>query len=59
MVLASLPYALGPTTVIFGKHIDKLDADKAKGIHTLPVIIGEKAARASYHGHDRAAVRCW
>lgn len=45
VVLASLPYALGPTTVIFGKHIDKHDPDKAKGIHTLPVIIGEKPAR--------------
>ena len=47
VVLAGLPYALGTTTVIYGKHIDKLDADKAKGIHTLPVIIGEKAARRS------------
>src|SRR5512147_1389587 len=44
-VLAGLPYALGVTTVIFGKHIDKYDDDKAKGIHTLPVIIGERAAR--------------
>jgi len=47
VVLAGLPYALGTTTVIYGKHIDKLDADKAKGIHTLPVIIGDKAARFS------------
>ena len=47
VVLAGLPYALGTTTVIYGKHIDKLEADKAKGIHTLPVIIGDKAARAS------------
>jgi 1,4-dihydroxy-2-naphthoate octaprenyltransferase len=47
VALASLPYALGPTAVLFGKHIDKLEADKAKGIHTLPVIIGEKAARYS------------
>lgn len=47
VVLAGLPYALGTTTVIYGKHIDKLDADKAKGIHTLPVIIGETAARRS------------
>ncbi len=46
VVLASLPYALGPTTVIFGKHIDKLPEDKAKGIRTLPVQIGEKASRA-------------
>ena len=45
--LAGLPYALGPTTVIFGKHIDKLKEDKAKGIHTLPVIIGEAAGRYS------------
>ncbi len=43
--LAGLPYALGPTTVIFGKHIDKLTEDRAKGIRTLPVIIGEKAGR--------------
>jgi 1,4-dihydroxy-2-naphthoate polyprenyltransferase len=47
VALAGLPYALGPTTVIFGKHIDKLPEDKAKGIRTLPVIIGEKAARYS------------
>lgn len=47
VVLAGLPYALGTTTVIYGKHIDKLEADKAKGIHTLPVVIGEKAARVS------------
>jgi 1,4-dihydroxy-2-naphthoate octaprenyltransferase len=40
-----LPYALGATTVIFGKHIDKLADDRAKGIRTLPVIVGERAAR--------------
>jgi 1,4-dihydroxy-2-naphthoate octaprenyltransferase len=45
VVMASLPYVLGVTTVIFGKHIDKLDMDKAKNIHTLPVVIGEKASR--------------
>jgi 1,4-dihydroxy-2-naphthoate octaprenyltransferase len=45
VVIASLPYVLGVTTVIFGKHIDKLMIDKSKGIHTLPVVIGEKAAR--------------
>ncbi len=42
---ASLPYVLGVTTVIFGKHIDKRSIDKAKKIFTLPVVIGEKAAR--------------
>jgi 1,4-dihydroxy-2-naphthoate octaprenyltransferase len=45
VVLASLPYALGVTTVIFGKHIDKYHDDKAKRIHTLPVILGEKTSR--------------
>jgi 1,4-dihydroxy-2-naphthoate polyprenyltransferase len=45
VVIASLPYVLGVTTVIFGKHIDKLEMDTAKGIHTLPVVIGEKASR--------------
>jgi len=47
VVIASLPYVLGVTTVIFGKHIDKLEIDRAKKIHTLPVLIGEKAARYS------------
>jgi 1,4-dihydroxy-2-naphthoate octaprenyltransferase len=45
VLIASLPYVLGVTTVIFGKHIDKLEMDKAKGIHTLPVVIGEKTSR--------------
>ena len=50
VALASLPYVLGVTTVIFGKHIDKLDMDKVKGIHTLPVVIGEKASRYAVLG---------
>jgi 1,4-dihydroxy-2-naphthoate octaprenyltransferase len=45
VVIASLPYVLGVTTVIFGKHIDKIKVDQAKRIYTLPVVIGEKAAR--------------
>jgi 1,4-dihydroxy-2-naphthoate polyprenyltransferase len=47
VVIASLPYVLGVTTVIFGKHIDKLKIDKQKRIFTVPVLIGEKAARYS------------
>lgn len=43
-------YALGPTTVLFGKHTDKLKEDHKKGIHTLPVILGEKNARYSVIG---------
>ena len=45
VAIASIPYGLGPTCVIFGKHIDKRLADKYKKIHTLPVIIGETASR--------------
>ena len=45
VVLASLPYVFGVTTVIFGKHIDKIEMDRAKNIHTLPVILGEKISR--------------
>lgn len=44
--IASLPYALSASTVIFGKHIDKLASDEAKRIRTLPVLIGERAARS-------------
>lgn len=50
IVIASLPYALGVTGVIFGKHIDKYDMDKEQGIHTLPVIIGEKLSRFTMLG---------
>ena len=43
--IASLPYAILVTTVLFGKHIDKIDADRKKGVRTLPVILGESRAR--------------
>ena len=42
VLVASLPYALLVTCVLLGKHIDKLEADGAKGIHTLPVILGRE-----------------
>jgi 1,4-dihydroxy-2-naphthoate octaprenyltransferase len=48
--LASLPYAILVTTVLFGKHIDKIEPDAAKGIRTLPVILGEAAARRVAQG---------
>jgi 1,4-dihydroxy-2-naphthoate octaprenyltransferase len=44
--LACLPYSFIVTTVLMGKHIDKREADRAKGIHTIPVLIGEKPALA-------------
>jgi len=42
--LATL-YALGPTLVIMGKHIDKVDQSLRLGVHTLPAVIGERGAR--------------
>jgi 1,4-dihydroxy-2-naphthoate octaprenyltransferase len=45
VAIASLPYALGTTTIIFGKHIDKLNADNNRRIHTLPVLLGERTSR--------------
>jgi 1,4-dihydroxy-2-naphthoate octaprenyltransferase len=45
VTLAGLPYALGATMVIFGKHIDKLEGDKKRGLHTLPVILGDRNSR--------------
>ncbi len=44
VLVASLPYALLVTTVLMGKHVDKHDADAAKGIRTVPVILGKERA---------------
>jgi 1,4-dihydroxy-2-naphthoate octaprenyltransferase len=46
VVLASLPYGLLCTTVLMGKHIDKIPYDEPLGIATLPVILGAARARA-------------
>ena len=50
VVLGSLPYALGVTGVIFGKHIDKLEMDQRRKIHTLPVVLGETLSRYALIG---------
>lgn len=42
---ASVPYGLLVTTVLLGKHLDKLEADRSRGIRTLPVILGDALAR--------------
>jgi 1,4-dihydroxy-2-naphthoate octaprenyltransferase len=44
-ILIGTLYALAPTTVIFGKHIDKIDMDKSKGIYSLPVLLGADNSR--------------
>lgn len=45
VIVASLPYAFGVTTVLLGKHLDKLGFDRGQKIGTLPVVLGEGAAR--------------
>jgi 1,4-dihydroxy-2-naphthoate polyprenyltransferase len=45
VIVASLPYALGVTTVLLGKHLDKYDFDRRMNIGTLVVLLGEKNAR--------------
>ncbi|HYB91838.1 MAG TPA: prenyltransferase [Candidatus Binataceae bacterium] len=42
--VASLPYAILVTTVLIGKHIDKLPYDAGQHVSTLPVILGERVA---------------
>ncbi len=45
VLLVAVPYALLVTSVLFGKHIDKIEADTRLGVRTLPVILGERRAR--------------
>jgi len=45
VALAGVPFGLSVVSINIGKHIDKSADDKKKGIGTLPVRIGEKAAR--------------
>jgi 1,4-dihydroxy-2-naphthoate polyprenyltransferase len=45
VVLAGVPFGLTVVSINIGKHIDKMGDDKKKGVRTLPVAIGEKAAR--------------
>lgn len=50
VAIVGVAYALGPTAVLFGKHIDKLEADSGKGIRTLPVLLGEAISRYAVMG---------
>jgi 1,4-dihydroxy-2-naphthoate octaprenyltransferase len=45
VLLASLPVGLNVVTINLGKHTDKLKEDRGKGVRTLPVLLGEDAAR--------------
>ena len=45
VILASLPIGLNVVTINLGKHTDKAKEDIVKGVRTLPVLVGETAAR--------------
>jgi 1,4-dihydroxy-2-naphthoate octaprenyltransferase len=45
VALGGVPFGLSVVSINIGKHIDKMKDDKLKGVGTLPVRIGEKAAR--------------
>lgn len=45
VILASIPIGLNVVTINLGKHTDKSKEDVVKGVRTLPVIVGETAAR--------------
>jgi 1,4-dihydroxy-2-naphthoate octaprenyltransferase len=45
VVLAGVPFGLSVVSINIGKHIDKMKEDARKGVGTLPVRIGQTAAR--------------
>jgi 1,4-dihydroxy-2-naphthoate octaprenyltransferase len=45
IALAGVPFGLSVVSINIGKHIDKVVDDKKKKVGTLPVRIGERAAR--------------
>jgi 1,4-dihydroxy-2-naphthoate octaprenyltransferase len=51
-LVASVPYGLGVMSILVGKHIDQRQFDAGKHQRTLPVLLGERRARAL----NRAAV---
>ncbi len=50
VLFASIPYALLVTTVLMGKHVDKAPWDRKEGVKTLPVLLGDVAARRATAG---------
>jgi len=50
VVVASVPYAVSVTTVLFGKHIDKIEYDSPLGVKTVPVLLGESATKKVLEG---------
>jgi 1,4-dihydroxy-2-naphthoate octaprenyltransferase len=50
VVAASVPYALLATSVLMGKHIDKLPWDTERDVGTLPALLGEERSRRLTRG---------
>jgi 1,4-dihydroxy-2-naphthoate octaprenyltransferase len=45
IALAGMAFGFGFGSFNLGKHIDKIETDKKKGVRSLPVRLGERAAR--------------
>ena len=45
VLLTSLIVGMGPTLLIFGKHMDKAESDAALGVMTLPAYLGPSTSR--------------
>jgi 1,4-dihydroxy-2-naphthoate octaprenyltransferase len=45
VALAGVPFGLSVASINISKHIDKSDDDKQRGVGTMPVRFGERAAR--------------
>jgi len=45
VALAGIPFGLSVASINVGKHIDKMNDDKAKGVGTFPVRVGQTFAR--------------
>ncbi len=50
VLIASIPYAVSVTTVLFGKHIDKIDYDTKLDVKTVPVLLGEQTTKIVLKG---------
>jgi 1,4-dihydroxy-2-naphthoate octaprenyltransferase len=49
-LVAAIPYGLGVMSILVGKHIDQRQFDAGKHQRTLPVLLGERRARALNRG---------
>lgn len=45
VALAGVPFGLSVASINIGKHIDKMDDDKKRGVGTFPVRVGQTVAR--------------